>query len=40
VFTAADCLIALRNGDDSDDAFVGAVLVAEFLTVVRRFLTK
>lgn len=36
--TAADCLLALRNGSDEQDPeapLVGAMLVAQFFAVVR-----
>lgn len=32
---AARCLMAMVRGDDSDDAYVGAVLVAEGLRTIR-----
>lgn len=35
-----DCLIALRKGDESDDARVGAIVIAEFINLVRSALKK
>ncbi len=40
---AAEALIAFRNGGDPDDPdaeMVGALLIAEFMGRVTRFLTK
>ena len=37
---AARCLIALRKGDDPMREFVGAFLVADFISLIREFLGK
>lgn len=36
----AQCLIAFRDGDDSTEAEAGAVILAEFVSRVIRFLSK
>jgi hypothetical protein len=33
-------LIAFRKGDDSEEAEVGALLIAEFFALIRGFLTE
>jgi hypothetical protein len=40
LLASAEALLALRGGADSDEALVGAMLVAEFLLRVNRFLAK
>jgi len=37
---SAEALLAFRNGDASDEALVGAMLIAEFVLRVNRFLAS
>lgn len=37
---AAPCLQAFVRGEDSPEAFTGAYLTAEFMHIIRKFLTK
>lgn len=38
--SAADAIYALVRGEDTDEAYVGAALIAEFLSIVRGLVGK